>query len=229
MTALTHHLEDGTAWITIDDGKANAFDHSLINDLGSTLHQYNQNQSCRSVIISGRPRFLSAGFNLDIMKKSKESAVELVEAGGRLMLDLYQYPKPMILVSTGHAMAMGAIFLFAADYRLGVSGQYKIGLNESAIGLSLPWIAIELAKDKLARKELDRVIAAGEIFDPHKAQGIGFYDEVCDEASWKEAAKAHAQRLSELDGPAFAENKRRLRFDTTERLKKMLEDKGGFW
>ena len=50
---------------------------------------------------------------------------------------------------TGHSVAAGAILLMAGDLRIGAEGDFKIGLNETAIGLPLPAYAIALAQARM--------------------------------------------------------------------------------
>ena len=229
MHPVTKSQEGNITWLTIDDGKANAFTHEIIESFESHLEYCLTDKACDAIIITGRPKFLSAGFDLTTMQRDKASATELVEAGGQLMMRLYDYPKPIIIAAPGHAMAMGAILLFAGDYRIGASGPYKVGLNESAIGLHLPWIAIHLAEEKLAKKYVDRIIAGAEIIPPEAAVEVGFFDEIVSPETLKEKALKEASRLAGLDSKAYAENKRRRRHTTTNKLKEILAKEGGFW
>lgn len=229
MHPVTKSQQGNITRLTIDDGKANAFTREIIESFESHLDCCLTDTACDAIIITGRPKFLSAGFDLATMQRDHASATELVEAGGQLMLRLYDYPKPIIIAAPGHAMAMGAILLFAGDYRIGASGPYKIGLNESAIGLNLPWIAIHLAEEKLAKKYVDRIIAGAEIITPKTAVEVGFFDEIVNPETLEEKALKEASRLASLDSKAYAENKRRRRYTTSKKLKEILAKEGGFW
>ena len=78
---------------------------------------------------------------------------------------------------TGHALAAGALVLLAADRRIGAAGDFKIGLNEVAIGMALPVWAVELARYRMPPSQLDRVIL-GETGGPEEACAAGFLDRV---------------------------------------------------
>ena len=75
----------------------------------------------------------------------------LVTAGAELLLDIYTHPLPIVIGCTGHAMAAGALLLLAADTRIGAEGEFKIGLPEVAIHMTMPIFGLELARDRLAR------------------------------------------------------------------------------
>jgi enoyl-CoA hydratase len=84
------------------------------------------------------------------------------------------HPQPVIMTCTGHAVAAGALFLLAADYRIGVSGDFKIGLNETSIGLSLPTWGLELTRDRLDNRMLNRATMGAELFSPERAAEVGY-------------------------------------------------------
>ena len=56
---------------------------------------------------------------------------------------------PCYVACTGHAVAGGALLPLCADARVGVDGDFKIGLNEVGIGMTMPKLGVELARDRL--------------------------------------------------------------------------------
>jgi len=54
----------------------------------------------------------------------------------------------------------GLVLALACDYRLGVDGDYRIGLNEVAIGASYPKVAFEVVRQL-------RCLTVGGELDPH--------------------------------------------------------------
>ena len=49
------------------------------------------------------------------------------------------------------------------------AGDFKIGFNEVAIGMTLPWFGVELATERLSRRHLQRVVTQAEPYDPQGA------------------------------------------------------------
>ncbi|MCX7619671.1 MAG: enoyl-CoA hydratase-related protein, partial [Acidimicrobiales bacterium] len=92
----------------VDDGKANAITHAMIDTLHRALDRAEPDE-IGAVVIIGRPGKFSAGFDLAVMQGGMESARDLLRAGGELALRIYTFPKPIVLGCTGHALAMGAI------------------------------------------------------------------------------------------------------------------------
>lgn len=220
--ALTYELDGKVAVLSIDDGRANAIGHDLISDLHGALDK--AEREARAVMILGRPGRFSAGFDLSVMKGGAEGMQELVKAGADLMLRIYMHPQPVVAACTGHALAAGALMLLAADTRVGVDGDFKIGLNEVAIGMGLPIFAVELARDRLSKRHLTAATTQGTIYSPEEACDVGFLDRTVGEEDLIDAARDEAQRLAELTTGAVALTKITLRGKTADYVAATLDE-----
>lgn len=88
----------------------------------------------------------------------------LFMAGANLALRVFEFPRPVVIGCSGHALALGAIFLLAADVRVGKRGpKYKIGLTEVAIGMTVPVFGVELARHSMSKAQLERGIAQAQV------------------------------------------------------------------
>lgn len=213
---VRYELRDGVAVVTLDDGKANAFSPGAIAELQSALDR--AAGEARAVAWIGRPGRFSAGFDLAVMRSGLEPMAALVRAGADLYARMLSHPQPIVAACSGHALAAGALALLAADYRVGVAGDFKIGLNEVAIGMTLPHFAVEMARARLSKRHLGRAVSHAEIYAPDGAMDAGFLDEVVDGSVLLERAVAEATRLGELTGSAFEGTKHRLFADLAERV-----------
>jgi enoyl-CoA hydratase len=115
----------------------------------------------------------------------------------------------VVIACTGHALAAGALTLLSADYRVGARGAFKVGLNETSIGMTLPGFAIELARGRISKRHFTRATAQAEIYTPDTAIDAGYLDDVADPENLEEVALEAAQRLLGLDRNAFASTKLR--------------------
>ena len=222
MTVLVEckHQEKYTL-IQMDDGKANALGFEMLAQLGKALDQ--AEEAGKVVIICGRPGKFSAGFDLTVMGGGGEDMLKLLKSGADTSRRLLDFPTPVLLAVTGHALAMGALLLLSADYRIGVHGTYKIGLNEVAIGMTLPYFGVELARARLTSSHLSRAVNLAQVYDAGGAVQAGYLDEAVSEEDLLPRAIALAEQLSALDMEAHKNTKARTREPLTAALDTAFE------
>jgi enoyl-CoA hydratase len=202
----------------MDDGKANALGFDVVDGLLGAL---DETADAKAVCIVGRPGRFSAGFDLSVMRS--ERAPELMMRGSDLALRLVAHPAPVVLGVTGHALAMGAVLLLTADWRVGAAGDFKLGLNEVRIGLFVPGFAVELANDRLSKRHLTEAVQLAEVYDPEGARDAGFLDEVVDPDTVEERAVERAAAwAAELEPKAFTRTREIVRGDLLTRLETSL-------
>ncbi len=213
-------LAGGVALIELDDGKANALSHERIAQIRQAFAR--ARKDAKAVVLTGRTGRFSAGFDLATMTAGPHEARALVEDGCHLLLDLYVHPQPFVIACTGHALAAGALLLLTADHRIGADGDFKIGLNEVAIGLRLPIFALELARDRLSPRHFAAATTLAQVYTPEQAREVGYLDEVVDVARLREAALAKAETLLALSGKAFEQTKALARRALADRVRSTL-------
>lgn len=214
---VTYELEDRVARVCLDDGKANAIGPSTLEELEACLDRA-ESDGAGALLIAGRPGRFSAGFDLAAMTGGRETMVQLVTGGGRFLGRLLLEPRPVVIACTGHALAMGALMLLAADHRIGAAGEFKIGLNEVAIGMAMPRWGVELARHRLSPTQLDWRLVLGQTGTPEEAVAAGFLDRLVAPEHLLQEAMITARRLAELRRGAVAGTKERLRRELVERM-----------
>lgn len=219
--SVSLEISDAVALVTMDDGKANAVSHALLDALEPALDE--AEAKAGAVVLAGRPGRFCAGFDLGVMQGGEPAEVQrLLTRGGRLALRLYGYPKPLVAAATGHALALGAILLLACDTRLGARGEFKLGLNETAIGMALPVFGTELARDRLEPALLTASVIQARVYDPEAAVAAGYLDAVSGAERVVEEAVKIAAQLATLSPAAYAATKRTLRRTTLETIEASL-------
>ena len=175
MTELVQYqCENNVATITLSNGKVNAFSHTMIDQLNGALDRASADEAV--VVIKGQPGMFSAGYDLSVMQESMEAAMKLVEKGSTLTRRMLSFEYPIIAACTGHAVAKGAFVLLASDYRIGIQGKFKIGLNEVAIGMTMHQAGLELARGRLAPVFFNRSVILAEMVSVDDAVTAGFLD-----------------------------------------------------
>ena len=221
MTTLVDVVEEAACIkLTMDDGKANALSFAMFEALNAGLDQ--AEEAGKVVVIAGRPGKFCAGFDLSVMAPRDEQTLKLLRAGADLSARLMAFPTPVILAVSGHALAMGALLCLSADYRVGTRGDFKLGLNEAAIGMALPWFGVELARARLASNHLDQAVGLARIYDPQAAITAGFLDEVVEPADLSARVMQMAEAAAGLDMRAHHAGKSRVREPLFERWEEAL-------
>ena len=218
---LTYSLEDSVAIVRMDDGKANALSVAMIDALLSALDR--AAGEAKAIVLAGRDERFCAGFDLRVMMSGPEHATALLKRGSELLMRLYEAPLPLVIACSGHALAGGALVVLTGDVRIGAAGAFKIGLNEVAIGLPVPVLAMELARDRLVKTELHRATLLATIYTPDDAVRAGYLDEVVAADQLMARAKAEAARLGALPNGAYRATKARLRGATIAHVRDSLE------
>jgi enoyl-CoA hydratase len=207
--------ETGIAHISLDDGKVNALGSAAIAHANGELNRALEEDTA-AVIISGRTGVFSAGFDLKELQSGDAARESLRLQLIDLVLCLFTFDRPVVVACTGHALAAGAALLLAADRRVGLDGQFKIGFNEASLGVSISAVTVELARYRMPMPWFESLIT-GDTFSPLEAQRAGFLDEVVTESSQLgDATRAVAEQLGRTPRPTFLEMRRLARAPTTE-------------
>ena len=216
-------MEHRVAWIQINDGKANALSHTMIEALDAALDEAQQAR-VGALLLSGRPGRFCAGFDLSVMGQGMDAARELVRRGARMMLRLFTFPAPVVLACTGHAMAGGAVLLLSADHCVGVQGEFKIGLNEVAIGMPVPIFGLELARHRLSPRQFTAATSLAMVYDPPGAKAAGYLHELVPPEELQQHALQRARTLAEtVKTTAFVRTKEQARGAIARHIAETLE------
>jgi enoyl-CoA hydratase len=175
------------------------------------------------VIVTGQPGIFSGGYDLKVMMKGPESAIALVASGSALSRRMLAHPQPIIAACNGHAVAKGAFLLLASDYRLGVAGEFTIGLNEVQIGMTMHHVGILLARDRLSPAVFQRSVINAEMFDPQGAMAAGFLDRIVAADQLMPTALEVARQMKKLNPVAHRATKLKARKALLEALDAAIE------
>lgn len=224
---VTSEISDGIATITMDDGKANAMSLRMMQEVNAALDRAQADKAV--VVLTGRARMFSGGFDLSVFSRGQEELFQMLEAGALLTERLLSFPRPVVAACTGHAVAMGAFLLLSADVRIGVDQGARIHVNEVQIGLTVPRFAIEVCRQRLSPAHLSHAVVTAEPYSPQQAVSAGFFDDIVPAESIAAAARGRAEGLLKLNAEAFTATKLRLRRNTLEALREAIREDIAEW
>ena len=135
---------------------------------------------CKAVIIMGNEKVFSAGLNLkDLLAAKKASEVSIIFKTLReLLVACKEFPGPVISIVGGHAIAGGCLLALASDYRYGMHGMHRMGLNEMAIGIDLPPDMLTIISHTISKDNLFEVATQCRMYTPKKALEKGLINEI---------------------------------------------------
>ncbi len=222
ISLATVRREGDVAVITLDDGKVNVFSLAMANRLQDCLDEIGAEVG--AVVITGRPGIFSAGFDLKTIQAGDAAATAaMVSATVRMAMNVLGFPRPVVGAATGHCVAMGALFLMTMDYRLGVRGDFRIGLNEVRDELPLPVFAVELPRFRLPTASLIASTLHSTMYDPESAVRAGFLEESVAADALLDSALKRANHLASLPNPAYRTSKANLVGPVRERILQSLD------
>jgi len=209
--SITYTARDDLGEITLDDGKVNAMSLPFFDGLNAALDRAEKERP-GALVVTGRAGVFSAGLNLKVLPTLPPDELRrTMTAFGRTMLRVFTFPIPTVAAVSGHAIAGGAMLMFACDLRHVADGAFRIHLNEVAIGLPLPSWAIALAHSAIPQRWHTEAILHARLYSPADALERGIVDAVTTPERLLDSARAAAAALVPLDQAAYAVSKSRHR------------------
>ena len=209
--------EGDVSIITLDDGKANVFSSAMSSTINQLLDEVPNDKG--ALLITGRQGLLSGGFDLKTMTGGEaKDIIEMTVNGFKLLARIYGFSRPVVVASSGHAIALGAFLLCCADYRIGAKGKYLVQANEHRNNMSIPIPILEISKSRISKRHWHRAILNAEAYPIDQSVEAGYLDEVVDEGDLMKRAMEVATDLATLGHPHYQMTKDLDQKDILERI-----------
>ena len=111
---------------------------------------------------------------------------------------LARSPVPVAAAIAGHSPAGGCVLALCCDYRVMADGPFRIGLNETQVGLAVPDAIQHLLRRIVGAHRAERLIVAGAMIEAGKAFDFGIIDELAPQESVASAALAWLNAITAL-------------------------------
>ena len=178
MTVIKQ-IDGNIATLQLNRPKVNAINEKMVEDLLQNLSEIKKDEKIQGIILTGNSGFFSAGLDvLELFPQSKEELTQFWVKFNQLLLELFSYPKLIFSAITGHSPAGGTVLSIMTDYRIMAEGNYKIGLNEVAVGLILPGAIGAVYQYILGTRNAEIFGLTGKLVNPEEALKVGLIDEI---------------------------------------------------
>jgi methylglutaconyl-CoA hydratase len=177
-------VRNNTALILLNrPEKRNALNPEITASLKDSLLQFRNDNSIKTVILSGEGKSFCAGADLALLKDLKDSSVvkneEDLGALAELFLMIYDYPKPVIAAVNGPAIGGGCGLVSVCDFVFADKSTSKFGYSEVKLGFIPAIVSVFLVK-RIGEGKAKQLLISGEIIDAAKALSFGIADYLSD-------------------------------------------------
>ncbi len=138
-------------------------------------------EGAEALVLSGSPGLFSAGLDIPTLLQLDRAAMrafwnDFFGVCGALA----RSPIPVAAAVTGHSPAGGAVLAIFCDWRVMARGEYRIGLNEVQVGLTVPDCIQAALRRLVGTYRAERLLVAGAMLDGEAALAAGMVDELTD-------------------------------------------------
>jgi 3,2-trans-enoyl-CoA isomerase len=217
--------------LRLDRPPANALSPELIATLCAAAEAA-PGAGARAVVLSGSPGWFSGGLDVPLLLQLDRPAIaEVWRSLYRLLRSLAASPIPIAAALTGHAPAGGTVLALFCDVRILAEGDFKVGLNEVAVGIPMPPAIFRAARRLLGPREAERLSVTGQLIAGAEARRLGLVDELAPPDRVVERAVEWCRAVLALPPRALAITRQDARadlvalFDETETELPLLVDR----
>jgi enoyl-CoA hydratase len=218
MAVLYQDREGGIRILTLDRPPANAIDETLLADLAAAVRAAADDEAVRAVVLTGAGAFFSGGFDFRAARRDDVASLRVHTLYREAHRALLAFPKPTLAMVRGHAIAGGLVLVLACDYRLGLDGDYRVGLNEVAVGAAFPRTALEIVRLRLPHARVSELVLGAGLYPATQAVRLGVVDEVFPAERFEETVLRRAARLAAFPREPYAHAKAALIADALARI-----------
>lgn len=221
--AVSYRKDDTIAVISLDDGKVNVLGPGMLQEINEALDRA-EGEDAAAVVVAGNDRVFSGGFDLKVFRSGDiDASIAMLRAGFNLAHRLLSFPRPVVAAITGHAIAMGAFLSASFDHRV-AAHSYNFQANEVAIGMVLPYPALEVMKLRLTPSAYQQAVGLAKTFFGETALAAGWVDEIVMHDQVLRRALEAANEFTTLTASAHLASKLRARQATLDAMRAGIDN-----
>lgn len=198
----------------------NALDPSLCQALTASLAEAIAN-GAQGIVLAGGPKVFSAGLDVPFLLSLGDDQDALLSAWNDFFgaaRALAGSPVPVVAALAGHSPAGGCVLALCCDYRVMADGPFRIGLNETQVGLVAPEGIQSLLARVVGPHRAERLLVGGALIEASEAHAIGLVDELTGIDDVATRARVWLEGLLQLPRGPVLETRRIARRDVVAAL-----------
>nr|XP_005886837.1 PREDICTED: enoyl-CoA delta isomerase 1, mitochondrial [Bos mutus] len=211
----------GVAVMKLRNPPVNALSLELLTELVISLEKLENDKTFRGIILtSDCPRVFCAGLDLtEICGRNPAHCAEYWKAMQELWLRMYLSSLVLVAAINGACPAGGCIIALSCDCRvLADNPKYRIGLNETLLGIIAPFWLKDTYVNTIGHRASEQALQLGSLFPPAEALQVGLVDQVVPEDQVQSTALSEMARWLAVPDHARQLTKNMMRKATADRL-----------
>lgn len=218
------HVEDrrdeGYVILQMNKAPVNSLSLEFLTALNIQMDKLEKDKSVKGIILtSALPNIFSAG--LDIMEMYDCKPERIRNFWSELQnfwIKLYGSSKVTVAAINGHSPAGGCLMATCCDYRVMAAGPYKIGLNETKLGIVAPFWFKDTLINTVGHRETEKALQLGTLYSGEHALKVGLIDELVAPADVITKAKEQMKIWLQIPTTARQLTKNSMRQETISLL-----------
>ena len=210
--------------------KRNALNQGLINDLKQAFTDYGVRDDIRVLSLKANGKAFCSGADLNHLKNmrnfNREKNVKDSISLSALYLQVYTYPKPVIAIVEGNALAGGCGLATVCDFVL-ASKTAQFGYPEVKIGFIAALVSVFLIRQVGERKARE-LLLSGKIISATEALNAGMINAVYDPDEISEREQELISSLLKNSAVAMDHTKKLFNDEIEQKLKKLAYQNADF-
>ncbi|XP_004864693.1 enoyl-CoA delta isomerase 1, mitochondrial [Heterocephalus glaber] len=174
----------GVAVIKFKNPPVNSLTLEFLTEFVICLEKLENDKTFRGVVLtSDCPGIFSAGLDLrEMCGKNPAHYAEYWRAVQEMWLKVYLSNLVLVAAINGTSPAGGCLIALSCDYRvLADNPRYRMGLNETLLGLVVPFWFKDTLVNTIGHRASERALQLGLLFPPAEALQLGMVDQVVPE------------------------------------------------
>jgi Delta3-Delta2-enoyl-CoA isomerase len=168
----------------------------------------------RAIVLSGSPGRFCSGLDVPLLLTLDQAGMTAFWRNFySLMSVMSACPIPIAAAITGHAPAGGTVLTLFADYRIVAVGEWKLGLNEVQVGLTVPPVILSVLRRLIGAHQAERLAVSGALISPAESMRIGLVDEIVAPANVVDRGIEWCQGILALPQAAMSATRQQARAD----------------
>jgi enoyl-CoA hydratase/carnithine racemase len=217
--SVTLTREGGIGVVRLEREHGNAINGAFVESLVAVLAEAESDPAISGSLMTAGGKSFCPGLDLqELIELDREAMERFMWRFSAAVLTLYTFPKPVVAVLHGHALAGGCVLALAADWRVLRRGAVA-GLNEVKVGVPLPFGVALIVREAVPKHKVTEVALLGRNFADEAAIAAGLADELADADAIDAASRARLAEFVAKDAFAFSVTKRYLRSSVVERVR----------